>query len=895
VAGNGAAPILITWAATSQVKADRAPIGKVWTASGKWPVTAAVQRAGTANTYAFETVAYRDLEEAASGIFRRIEGGLWTMVAGAPRPELDLSLLARRLGSNFHDVPTTLFIIDVDGLTPDKGEDLSKPDHFGDAVVDTIRARLAKAGVSSLAEAKFVLLATASTGFSHNSKGEPAHGCARFRILFETGTPLTLGQQKAVTEALGQLPGFEALDPGRSCFDTGVCTVAGNIFVAPAQGIADPVPERVLIFDAEDGAGVVDVEALAAELALNEVPPVKPEGLRKPAGDRVMKAPPERIEALLSALVQALPNEPDHDREKWIGAAHAIWGAADGADYAYDIWAEWCSRWPSGDDPLVNERAWNTLPEGRNGIDYLLGWARNVGSTEAAAAVQAIELALFPELPPGPPPPPMPNRIIEPYNFWPDAGLLAMPEGLLPQRIETYARSASIVVGADEGGFAMAALTIVAGSIDDAIKLQVLPYSKWLERARLWTALVGDPSTKKTPIISTTCEALEKEDAHLWRVYQAQREFWNVLPKADKARTPPPVRQRYIVGDATVEALQEAFKHTERGLLGLHDELGGWFAQMDRYSANNQGSADRSFMLKAYNGGRCPIDRIGRGESLLENVSLTVLGGIQPEVLNKFAGGVDDGLIQRLTPIMLRPGWPPQTDQTASAALSDFNALIPQILALRPPQGGCLRFDDGAQAIRDTLAQEHDTMSLAFAGVNKKLSTALAKQDAVFARLCIVWHCVEHADNKQGLPELVTEDTARRVAAFMDNFTRPHLFDFYETVLKLPEEYERLASIAGYILTKKLKVLANWRMQAAVRSLRKLTSKDITPVLETMEALGWLGRTRSRFGAPPTWAVNPAVHDGRFAEQGEKETKRREEVSELIKKAASKRRQEPGV
>ena len=144
MAGNGAAPILITWAATSQVKADRAPIGKVWTASGKWPVTAAVQRAGTANTYAFETVAYRDLEEAASGIFRRIEGGLWTMVAGAPRPELDLSLLARRLGSNFHDVPTTLFIIDVDGLTPDKGEDLSKPDHFGDAVVDTIRARRRK-------------------------------------------------------------------------------------------------------------------------------------------------------------------------------------------------------------------------------------------------------------------------------------------------------------------------------------------------------------------------------------------------------------------------------------------------------------------------------------------------------------------------------------------------------------------------------------------------------------------------------------------------------------------------------------------------------------------------------------------------------------------------------
>jgi Protein of unknown function (DUF3987) len=487
-----------------------------------------------------------------------------------------------------------------------------------------------------------------------------------------------------------------------------------------------------------------------------------------------------------------------------------------------------------------------------------------------------------------------PAEVVEPYNFWPDTGPLVMPEDLLPQRIESYARSASIVVGADEGGFAMAALTVVAGSIDDAIKLQVLPHSKWLERARLWNALVGDPSSKKSPIISTTCEALEDEDARLWRGYQAQRDFWNVLSKADKARTPPPVRQRYIVGDATVEALQEAFKHTTRGLLGLHDELGGWFAQMDRYNASKQGAADRSFMLKAYNGGRCPVDRIGRGESLLENVSLTILGGIQPEVLSQFAGsGVDDGLIQRLMPIMLRPGWPPQTDQAASEALSDFDALIPQILALGPPTGGCLRFDDGAQAIRDNLALEHDRMSAAFAGVNKKLSTALAKQDAVFARLCVVWHCVEHADNRRGLPERVTEDTARRVAAFMDDFTRPHLFDFYGIILEVPEEHERLVSIAGYILTKKLKVLANWRMQKAVWSLRKLTSKDITPVMETLEALGWLrrSRSRSRFGAPPTWLVNPAVHDGRFAERGEREAKRREEAYEIIKKAAAKRRQ----
>jgi hypothetical protein len=409
--------LAITWAATSHVEADRMPIGKVYSQTGKWGVTAAVQRPGAANTYAFEPVVYRGLEEMADDTARRIQSECWTMVAGAPRPELDLTLLHRRIRSNFIDAPTTTFIIDVDGMVPGKGKDLSRPEHFDDDVVDVFRARLKKAGIHSLATAKLILLATASTGFAHNSKGEPARGCARFRVILQFSTPLTLGQQKALTAALGKLRGFESLDPAKvSCLDTDICTVSGNIFVAPAQGIDDPIKDRVWTFDAEDGDGVVDVDQLTAELKLAEVPPVEPEAPRKPKGERVMQAPPEKREALLSALVKALPNEPGFDRNKWVGVAHAIWGAADGEDWAYDVWTEWSLRWPGGDDPLDRERTWNSLPEGDNGIGYLLGWAHNVGTPEALAAVQAIELALFDRIdddddndddddPPLPPPP----------------------------------------------------------------------------------------------------------------------------------------------------------------------------------------------------------------------------------------------------------------------------------------------------------------------------------------------------------------------------------------------------------------------------------------------------------------------------------------------------------
>ena len=243
------------------------------------------------------------------------------------------------------------------------------------------------------------------------------------------------------------------------------------------------------------------------------------------------------------------------------------------------------------------------------------------------------------------------------------------------------------------------------------------------------------------------------------------------MPKADKAVTPAPVRERYIVGDTTSESLQEAFRATERGLLGLYDELSGFFGHLERYGSSGHAASERSFMLQTYNGGPYTVDRISRGSFYIPNLSLTVLGGIQPDLIRKQShAATDDGLIQRLTPIMLRPGWPPRVDANANLAITDYETLIPQLLALAPPEAGNLRFDEGAQAIRDDLAEEHDALVKECEGFNAKLSTALGKADGLFARLCVIWHCVEHAGKPGCLPAIVTEETAARVASFMVEF-----------------------------------------------------------------------------------------------------------------------------
>ena len=371
----------------------------------------------------------------------------------------------------------------------------------------------------------------------------------------------------------------------------------------------------------------------------------------------------------------------------------------------------------------------------------------------------------------------------------------------------------------------------------------------------------ADRRPRKTPIINAACAPFRTEDNRRWGLYIRQKEAWDALPKGERSLAPEPTKERLIIGDTTTEAAQEAFKTSERGLLGLYDEMSGWFGSMDRYDHGNRNAYDRAFWLQAYQGGPYYVDRVQRGSAVLKNLSLTILGGIQPDLIRKVSKTAsDDGLIQRLTPIILRPAGVAVSNQQALADMESFAVLIPQLLILEPPENTdhLLRFDPRAQDIQRELAEEHRLLVRGLEGFNRKLSTALGKQDALFARLCVIWHAVDHAGGALDLPPIVSEDTARRVATFIQKFTRPHLSDFYEETLELPDEHERLKAVASFILSKGFKSVANRDIQANVRSARTLTSKEITQVLEQLELMSWLlPRPPSEVGAPPVWNVNP--------------------------------------
>lgn len=472
-----------------------------------------------------------------------------------------------------------------------------------------------------------------------------------------------------------------------------------------------------------------------------------------------------------------------------------------------------------------------------------------------------------------------PKVAVDPVDLWGKFEPPSLPRGLLPDVIERFAHDQGMDMGADMSAIAVSALAVCAGAIPDSVRLQVKRHNTgWFEAARLWVALVGPPSSKKSPIMTAAARPLRKIDADQARDYADQRAVYDKLPKEEKLKTNPPKQVRSILQDTTIEAAQDVLKDSPDGLLCYQDELSGWFGSMDKYSAGRGSAKDRSFWLEAFNGGTYSVQRVGRGLVYIDNLSISLLGGIQPEPIRQIADeAVDDGLLQRLLPIMVSPAKAGR-DEAASPVVAEYTALIRHLHCLG---NATLRFDDGAQAYRQELELKHlNLLSLEF--VHRKLAAHIGKYDGIFARLCVIWHCTENMVGFGDIPAVISEATARRVGAFLRGFLLPHAMAFYTTVLGLSNDHDCVTAVAGYILSHGLTKITNRDLKRGDRVMRRLSPEAALAVFEQLEAFGWLERTPSGLrGAPAHWLVNPAVHQ-KFAERAKVEAARRAEVRQTI-------------
>lgn len=187
--------------------------------------------------------------------------------------------------------------------------------------------------------------------------------------------------------------------------------------------------------------------------------------------------------------------------------------------------------------------------------------------------------------------------------------------------------------------FALGALPVLAASLGDSYRIHI--YGTWKERACLWVALTGESGKGKDPAIARLVAPLSDVERgfHIGN-RRAQREW----EEADKrTRGSMPLAREILVQDFTVEALLSTLDANPRGVLVSEGELVGFVNSMGQYKGG--GGNDRQHILNTFTGKEIKKNRTGRIPLYLACPTMSILGGLQPKLLNALSG--DDGFRAR--------------------------------------------------------------------------------------------------------------------------------------------------------------------------------------------------------------------------------------------------------
>jgi hypothetical protein len=440
-------------------------------------------------------------------------------------------------------------------------------------------------------------------------------------------------------------------------------------------------------------------------------------------------------------------------------------------------------------------------------------------------------------------------------------------------------------MGADEAALALAALTAVAGAIHAETKVQM--GNGWHERPIIWSALVGPPSSMKSPIIDKATAPLRKIDNDRHRIWEAQYAKWKTQNKKS-AGPSPPKPPRKVVQDATPEKVAEIAARDDGGLMMVHDELAGYIASFDRYGS---GAAARGFCLSSFNGGPFLKDRVGHGardehsEIRIANLAVSILGGIQPDRLAQIKDPTVDGLLQRFLLVSVRL---PERGDEASLVKSAEDDYARLIEGISQRTSWTYSFGAGAVAVRRRVLNRLFELEQ-LQGFSPALISAIGKMKGYFGRLALALHVVnEHCAGASGDVSDVTQQTAEAVEELLFNFFLPHMFGVYDVLANGGKDRDMMRAIAGFILASDKQRLRPSDITAGVRKLRGRTPKEIADWAGRFCAMGWLEPEFDTSPLPTAWSVAAGLRQ-HFADRRLQEQRARATAHAILTAGSSRR------
>ncbi len=497
-------------------------------------------------------------------------------------------------------------------------------------------------------------------------------------------------------------------------------------------------------------------------------------------------------------------------------------------------------------------------------------------------------------------------------TVWPDPAPLpnALPAvapfdmDLLPETLRGWVADIAHRMQCPPDFTAVGAVVALSSLIGARAVVKPKARDDWAVVANLWGLIVGRPGVKKSPALAQAMAPLHQLEAKERELWRAAHEAWELDCKvaelaakhgakeaervaakdAVKARAllqpvegpVEPRMRRYVVNDATVEKLADLLTVNQWGLMVYRDELHGLLCSMDRQGQEGA----RGFYLSGYDGDKGhAVDRIGRGESYVPRVCLSMLGGMQPGKLQSYvrdavsSGAGDDGLLQRfglavwpdVSPALQWVDELPDTlkKETASAVFERLAAMQPATDT--EPQEW--RFTPEAQTIYREWAESFER-EIRGEELHPALISHLCKYRKLIPALGLIFALVDTPDSGN----LIHKGELIRALAWAD-YLRTHAERIYAAAT-IPE------TTGARTLLSKLKA-GKWRdgngvlldsfapWQLSVKGWTGLGKpEDVRKAADVLTDYGWLRRevaaTAGAKGGRPSerYVIHPMLLNG---------------------------------
>jgi Protein of unknown function (DUF3987) len=458
------------------------------------------------------------------------------------------------------------------------------------------------------------------------------------------------------------------------------------------------------------------------------------------------------------------------------------------------------------------------------------------------------------------------------FDPWENYIVPHFPLEILPAPIARFVIEQARVIGCDRSALAMACLAAFSGALDHRFRLKMMRHGPWYVSSRLWVLLVGDVSVKKTPIINAALAEIETIQGELQKEYKRQyAEYKKALSvKNDPKPEEPQKPQRYISTDTTVEAIADILSRSPRGILIKRDELSGWLGSMEKYGGTGGANSDRAFWLQSFNGGCYTVDRIKRGETFIENLSVSIIGSIQPEKLGEIHGLTSDGLMQRFLPITVRSGMF-ATDTPVN--VEAYQLLIRQLTKMKPAD--LILADDALPVMEDLRRRLHELEQVGD-GIAHGFTGFVGKLAGYAGSLVLLLHLISAPEGSM----LVYRQTVENVKKLVLDFILRHAYEFYRTADTVTDG-DRIKRIASWIVTSGVKMVTARDLTRNVTGMRGLGARAIHARVSPLVAGGWLLPDQPHPEYNTKWEVTPAVAR-QFAARKREEERRKAEVARLM-------------